>query len=356
MILKYKVFGLQHTFRSSKTLYSQYVWTCTHQVLSEPFDYLKFLSFQASEKMGRHPKNQPSKTSVQNGSPTISTYEKYKEIKRKYRELKKMNNELNEEYGRAIKEARKCKDERDSLLEKLATNYVNEESTSFMDHQRRLKNPLIAYNERPTTQIARNIVNDIPAVSSSSAAKRGPGRPPASSRNVKAYHVDKDTNGNYVLPVEVGLHTILSLGTVVYDRAAYHNDRYIYPVGYSTHRPYLSMIDPTRDTIYTSTIEDGGDNPRFVVQAADQPGNPITASSATGAWTPVIRQANSIRNRKHSNAASGPDYFGLSQPTVRKMIQELPNAHKCKNYRMQEFEVHPIGTRGRGKTNRKAKY
>lgn len=95
---------------------------------------------------------------------------------------------------------------------------------------------------------------------------------------------------------------------------------------------------------------------QFVVQAADQPGNPITASSATGAWTPVIRQANSIRNRKHSNAASGPDYFGLSQPTVRKMIQELPNAHKCKNYRMQEFEVHPIGTRGRGKTSRKAKY
>jgi len=141
------------------------------------------------------------------------------------------------------------------------------------------------------------------------------------------------------------------------------------------------MIDPTRDTIYTSSIEDGGDNPRvsglqvicliiirsnqcfflfrylqFVVQAADQPGKPITASSATGAWTPVIRQANSIRNRKHSNAASGPDYFGLSQPTVRKMIQELSNAHKCKNYRMQEFEVHPIGTRGRGKTSRKVKY
>jgi hypothetical protein len=39
--------------------------------------------------MGRHPKNQLSKTSVQNGSPAISMYEKYKEIKRKYKELKK---------------------------------------------------------------------------------------------------------------------------------------------------------------------------------------------------------------------------------------------------------------------------
>lgn len=33
-------------------------------------------------------------------------------------------------------------------------------------------------------------------------------------------------------------------------------------VTYHVFRPYLSMIDPTRDTIYTSTIEDGGDNPR----------------------------------------------------------------------------------------------
>jgi hypothetical protein len=30
-------------------------------------------------------------------------------------------------------------------------------------------------------------------------------------------------------------------------------------------RPYLSMIDPTQDTLYTSSIEDGGDNPRVSV-------------------------------------------------------------------------------------------
>ncbi len=41
--------------------------------------------------MGRHPKNQPSKKSVQNGTAAISAYEKYKEIKRKYKELKKVN-------------------------------------------------------------------------------------------------------------------------------------------------------------------------------------------------------------------------------------------------------------------------
>ncbi|CAG8639010.1 7013_t:CDS:2 [Funneliformis caledonium] len=301
--------------------------------------------------MGRHTKNQPSKNNVQNGATAISTYEKYKEIKLKYMELKKVNQELNEEYGRAIKTVRKCKEERDSLLDKLSTTYIKNESTSTKDHQRRQNDASAAHNVKSAAHAARNIVNDVPVTSS----KRGPGRPPASSRNVKAYHVDKDENGNYILPVEVGLHTILDLGTVVFDRSAYHNDRYIYPVGYSTQRPYLSMIDPTRETTYTSRIEDAGDNPRFVVQAADQP-EAIIASSATGAWTPVIKQANSIRNRKHSNAASGPDYFGLSQPTVRKMIQELPNAHKCKNYRMQEFEVHPIGIRGRGKHSRSGKY
>jgi len=38
-------------------------------------------------------------------------------------------------------------------------------------------------------------------------------------------------------------------------------------------------------------------------------------------------------------SASGPDYYGLTHPTIAKMIQDLPNADKCRNYVWQEFEV-----------------
>lgn len=62
----------------------------------------------------------------------------------------------------------------------------------------------------------------------------------------------------------------------------------------------------------------------------------------------MVREANAIRHRDHSNSASGPDYFGFSQATIRKMIQDLPNASKCKNYVIQSFEVmKPRNTGGR---------
>lgn len=35
----------------------------------------------------------------------------------------------------------------------------------------------------------------------------------------------------------------------------------------------------------------------------------------------------------------GPDFFGLRKNTIAKMIQDLPNADKCKNYIWQNFEV-----------------
>lgn len=50
------------------------------------------------------------------------------------------------------------------------------------------------------------------------------------------YEVDRDTCGQYILPVEIDSWTVVDLGTVVYDRPAYHNQRYIYPVGYTVRK------------------------------------------------------------------------------------------------------------------------
>lgn len=56
---------------------------------------------------------------------------------------------------------------------------------------------------------------------------------PPNVNDVRTFvQVEKDDNGNYRLPVEIDSWTVLSLGDVVYDRPAFHNQRYIYPVGY----------------------------------------------------------------------------------------------------------------------------
>ncbi|KAF9902063.1 hypothetical protein EC991_005375 [Linnemannia zychae] len=161
---------------------------------------------------------------------------------------------------------------------------------------------------------------------------------PGLAKARKVQIVEKDADGNVKLPVTVGIITILSIGHVVYDREAFHNDRYIWPVGYKMSRSYNSMVDPTSHTTYTCSVIDDGEAPKFQIEAEDQPGKPIIAGTATGAWTHIVKAANAIRKRDHSNSASGPDYFGFSNATIAKMIQDLPDVEKCSTYVMQQFE------------------
>jgi hypothetical protein len=56
---------------------------------------------------------------------------------------------------------------------------------------------------------------------------------PPNANDIRPFiEVEKNKLGQYVLPAEVDSWTVLNLGTVVWDRAAFHNQRYIYPVGY----------------------------------------------------------------------------------------------------------------------------
>lgn len=63
------------------------------------------------------------------------------------------------------------------------------------------------------------------------------------------------------------------------------------------------MVNPTLNTTYTCSVEENGEQgPKFRVIAEDSPDNPIVANSATGVWTAIVKSANEIRNREHSNS------------------------------------------------------
>ena len=92
-------------------------------------------------------------------------------------------------------------------------------------------------------------------------------------------------------------------------------------MSFSFCRRYLSMHHPDLETQYTCTIlrgedYDGGLGPRCVVSPppsppfssspcvgrfritpSDDADNPITAGTATGAWSVVVKAANRVRNR-----------------------------------------------------------
>lgn len=56
---------------------------------------------------------------------------------------------------------------------------------------------------------------------------------PPNANDIRPFvQVEKTKDGSYILPAEVDSWTVLSLGNVIWDKAAFHNQRYIYPVGY----------------------------------------------------------------------------------------------------------------------------
>lgn len=48
--------------------------------------------------------------------------------------------------------------------------------------------------------------------------------------------IDRNPDGSPKLPQQIGVLTVLSLGTIVTDRPTFHNERYIFPVGYTVSR------------------------------------------------------------------------------------------------------------------------
>lgn len=155
-----------------------------------------------------------------------------------------------------------------------------------------------------------------------------------------------ESDGTPILPMQLGILTLISVGTVEWSRPKFHTQKYIFPIGYTVRRhifilifrTYPSLLYADRHTRFTCTIEDGGEGPRFVLTPEDQPDTPIIAATPTGAWTAAMRRANDLRNRSTTNSASGPEYFGLANPVITYLIQNLPNARSCENYQPVMFE------------------
>ncbi|KAI8969966.1 F/Y-rich N-terminus-domain-containing protein [Mycotypha africana] len=144
--------------------------------------------------------------------------------------------------------------------------------------------------------------------------------------------VPRDENGNIQLPFQIASLNVLDLGKIEWKRPAYHNDRYIFPIGYTVERTYMSMVDPDNQTTYTCKVEDGGDGPLFTLKAADAPDIELSARTATGAWALVIKRANEVRQKESANAISGPEYYGFAHPLVLEMIESLDGVDKCERY------------------------
>ena len=129
---------------------------------------------------------------------------------------------------------------------------------------------------------------------------------------------EKTTTEKLELPLNLGVVTILSLGKVDV-RKNFHNDRYIFPVGYKSERSYNSYLNPSEKIQYTCEIlsDEKSDSPIFKVTPNDDPTQSFTSITPTGAWTPIIKKVQESRKKiggkRQYSTVSGPGKKNVSR-------------------------------------------
>ncbi|XP_050991294.1 LOW QUALITY PROTEIN: transforming growth factor beta regulator 1 [Labeo rohita] len=152
--------------------------------------------------------------------------------------------------------------------------------------------------------------------------------------------ISLDSSGRPVFPIVLGGLTVYSLGEIITDRALFHDETAIYPVGFCSTRVFASMKNPDQKCLYTCQIKDGGQGPQFEIAPEDDPQNAIVASSALTCHANLLKAIAARRGRPLTNIVpSGADFFGFSHPTIQNLIQSCPGARKCSNYQWVRFEV-----------------
>ncbi|XP_050717290.1 transforming growth factor beta regulator 1-like [Eriocheir sinensis] len=156
-----------------------------------------------------------------------------------------------------------------------------------------------------------------------------------------------DSAGRPIFPITLGPLTIHSLGEIISDREAYHNEQCIFPVGFCSSRMYASLRDPLKPVLYTCKILDGGLSPRFEVVCEDEEDAVVSGNSPSECHNQILQTINltldmdllTIRPDGSDSEERGCRFFGLTHPSVQNVLQACPGARKCSRYKWIKFEV-----------------
>ena len=156
---------------------------------------------------------------------------------------------------------------------------------------------------------------------SSSPLRVDPTKSPSKKSNTTYVDVARSVAGDPIFPIKLGKLRVMSLGQVNI-LPDYHSRKYIWPVGFKSLKQYQSFSNPATKIDYICEILDGGEKPIFSVTASDALDQPATASNATAAWSIILKRIheNNPEQAKKASAVSGPEYFGIARPIIKKVL------------------------------------
>ncbi|KAG1688817.1 Transforming growth factor beta regulator 1 [Nymphon striatum] len=280
-----------------------------------------------------------------------------KKYKRKYLMLKKFGNQLLfenaalcDDVAQTQAKILRVKEERKFLLKKVLA--IEERLDPSNKPSSPPPTPVSSQDATQPQTPSSAVKSDRPSVKKKSFPKRkkedngDPSKPKPkrkkSTANIKkiVQPIPLDNMGRPVFPIVLGGLTVHSIGEIIPDRYKFHDEHYIYPVGYCSTRAYASIRDRDIKCLYTCKISDGTDGPKFEIAADNSPEHCFVGDTASECHTALLNALNEARGRKMvDTVGKGPEFFGFSHPMIQNLIQSCQGARKCPRYQWIKFEI-----------------
>ncbi|KAL9913079.1 trithorax-related isoform 1-T1 [Glossina fuscipes fuscipes] len=143
--------------------------------------------------------------------------------------------------------------------------------------------------------------------------------------------------------LRVGSLIFLNVGQLLpHQLEAFHTANFIYPIGYKIVRFYWSMRRPNKRCRYICSIAELKGHPEFriIVQEPLEPDIELRDVSPKAVWQKVLQSVAEIRKAHNlvklcPEYITGEDLFGLTEPSIVRIIESLPGVETLTNYRFK---------------------
>ncbi|OWF43010.1 Histone-lysine N-methyltransferase 2C [Mizuhopecten yessoensis] len=152
--------------------------------------------------------------------------------------------------------------------------------------------------------------------------------------------VHRQQEGNFTLRVgSLILHSIGHLMPYQIVSAKYHTRDYIYPVGYKSSRFYWSMRRLYKRCRYVCSVYENEGQAGFKIQVVERGFEDLVMEDNTprGVWSKVLEPLDKMRKNADlvkifPNFITGEELFGLTEPTIIRVLESLPGTDQLTNY------------------------
>lgn len=143
--------------------------------------------------------------------------------------------------------------------------------------------------------------------------------------------------------MRVGSLIFLNVGQILpHQLQAFHTANCIYPIGYKIIRFYWSMRHPNKRCRYVCSIADVCGRPEFRVLVQEQGEEDIELrdNSPKAVWARILEPIAELRKdnkliQLFPKYMTGEDLFGLTEPSVVRILESLPGIETLTDYRFK---------------------